>query len=233
MESRNAMPEGLSRPDPAAHPHFSETALVRWQIPVLRSPNLLQACLNRQPTSIFLAFFPLAGAPPASPENPSIRIAGKPLIQHVWERCRQCSRLDEILVATDDERIRAAVTAFGGTAVMTSPDHPTGTDRIAEAVRAAARRHPHRQHPGRRTAHRSRPHRRTRRPWPPIPRSTWPPPPTRSIRRSRRQRPERGQGRHHPRRPRALFLPLAAAVFPQRGRGPARPPPQGHLRLQP
>jgi 3-deoxy-manno-octulosonate cytidylyltransferase (CMP-KDO synthetase) len=58
------------------------------------------------------------------------------LIQHVWERCQQCRRLDEILVATDDERILAAVAAFGGKAVMTSPDHPTGTDRIAEALRA-------------------------------------------------------------------------------------------------
>ncbi len=44
--------------------------------------------------------------------------------------------LDEIIVATDDGRIRDAVAAFGGTAVMTSPEHPTGTDRIAEAVRA-------------------------------------------------------------------------------------------------
>jgi len=44
--------------------------------------------------------------------------------------------LDEILVATDDTRIFAAVIAFGGHAVMTSPDHPTGTDRIAEAVRS-------------------------------------------------------------------------------------------------
>ena len=70
------------------------------------------------------------------PGKPLHLIAGKPLIQHVWERCQQCSRLDEIIVATDDARIRDAVTAFGGKAVMTSPDHPTGTDRIAEAVRA-------------------------------------------------------------------------------------------------
>ena len=73
------------------------------------------------------------------PGKPLHRIAGKPLIQHVWERCRRCSKLDEILVATDDERIAAAVNAFGGKAVMTSPDHPTGTDRIAEALRAAPR----------------------------------------------------------------------------------------------
>lgn len=70
------------------------------------------------------------------PGKPLHLIAGKPLIQHVWERCQKCARLDEILVATDDERIFKAVEAFGGKAVMTSPDHPTGTDRIAEALRA-------------------------------------------------------------------------------------------------
>ena len=69
------------------------------------------------------------------PGKPLHLIAGKPLIQHVWERCQQCRNLDEILIATDDARILAAVTAFGGKAVMTSPDHPTGTDRIAEAAR--------------------------------------------------------------------------------------------------
>ena len=70
------------------------------------------------------------------PGKPLHLIAGKPLIQHVWERCQACTRLDEVIVATDDERIREAVIAFGGTAVMTSPDHPTGTDRIAEAAQA-------------------------------------------------------------------------------------------------
>ncbi len=68
------------------------------------------------------------------PGKPLHVIAGKPLIQHVWERCLRCSRLDEILVATDDERIRDAVLAFGGKVAMTSPDHPTGTDRIAEVA---------------------------------------------------------------------------------------------------
>jgi 3-deoxy-manno-octulosonate cytidylyltransferase (CMP-KDO synthetase) len=70
------------------------------------------------------------------PGKPLHLIAGKPLIQHVWERCQQCSRLDDIIVAVDDERIRDAVLAFGGKVAMTSPDHPTGTDRIAEAVKA-------------------------------------------------------------------------------------------------
>ena len=68
------------------------------------------------------------------PGKPLHLIAGKPLIQHVWERCKRCSKLDELIVATDDDRILQAVDAFGGKAVMTSNAHPTGTDRIAEAL---------------------------------------------------------------------------------------------------
>jgi 3-deoxy-manno-octulosonate cytidylyltransferase (CMP-KDO synthetase) len=71
------------------------------------------------------------------PGKPLHLIAGKPLIQHVWERCQACRLLDEIVVATDDERILAAVENFGGRAAMTSPEHPTGTDRIAEVLRSA------------------------------------------------------------------------------------------------
>lgn len=70
------------------------------------------------------------------PGKPLHLIAGKPLIQHVWERCQGCSKLDEIIVATDDERIVSAVESFGGKAIMTSPDHPTGTDRIAEVLKS-------------------------------------------------------------------------------------------------
>ena len=87
------------------------------------------------PNSHLLGVLPARWGSTRFPGKPLHLIAGKPLIQHVWERCQQCSRLDEILVATDDVRILDAVTAFGGRAVMTSPDHPTGTDRIAEAAR--------------------------------------------------------------------------------------------------
>ena len=73
------------------------------------------------------------------PGKPLHLIAGKPLIQHVWERCRECKRLDEVIVATDDIRIHDAVIGFGGRVTMTSPDHPTGTDRIAEAALAVPR----------------------------------------------------------------------------------------------
>jgi len=65
-------------------------------------------------------------------------ILGKPLLQWVVERARQARALDRLLVATDDERIRDAAQQFGAEVVMTSPDHPSGTDRIAEAVRGLA-----------------------------------------------------------------------------------------------
>jgi len=57
------------------------------------------------------------------------------MIQHVHERVRRARGLDRVIVATDDERILAAVRGFGGEAVMTSAAHATGTDRLAEAVR--------------------------------------------------------------------------------------------------
>jgi 3-deoxy-manno-octulosonate cytidylyltransferase (CMP-KDO synthetase) len=66
-------------------------------------------------------------------------LAGKPMIQHVVERTRQVRLLARVLVATDDERIRGAVLACGGEAVMTG-DHATGTDRIHEAVVLESRR---------------------------------------------------------------------------------------------
>lgn len=62
-------------------------------------------------------------------------IAGKPLVQHVWERCQKCERLAHLMVATDDQRIFDAATEFGAEVCMTSPDHPSGTDRIAEVAR--------------------------------------------------------------------------------------------------
>jgi len=83
-----------------------------------------------------LGVLPARWASTRFPGKPLFLIAGKPLIQHVWERCMECTQLDAVIVATDDQRIFDAVEAFGGKAVMTSSDHPTGTDRIAEAARA-------------------------------------------------------------------------------------------------
>ena len=68
------------------------------------------------------------------PGKPLADLAGKPMIQHVYERVLKAGSVSFAAVATDDERIFAAVRAFGGRAVMTSPRHRSGTDRIAEAV---------------------------------------------------------------------------------------------------
>ena len=82
-----------------------------------------------------VAVIPARFASTRLPGKPLLAETGKPLIQHVYEQARACPRFERVLVATDDERIRDAVAGFGGEAVMTSPDHPSGTDRIAEAVR--------------------------------------------------------------------------------------------------
>jgi 3-deoxy-manno-octulosonate cytidylyltransferase (CMP-KDO synthetase) len=63
---------------------------------------------------------------------------GRPLVQHVVDRVRLCKRVSRILVATDDSRIVDALTPFGTECVMTSPVHPSGTDRIAEVARGLA-----------------------------------------------------------------------------------------------
>lgn len=67
--------------------------------------------------------------------KPLADILGKPMIQHVYEGVSQSKLIDEIIVATDDERILEVVQGFSGRAVMTSPDHPTGSDRVAEVAR--------------------------------------------------------------------------------------------------
>ena len=69
------------------------------------------------------------------PGKPLHHIAGQPLIQHVWERCRRCRHIGSIIIATDDDRIAAAAREFGAQVCLTSPDHQSGTDRIAEAAR--------------------------------------------------------------------------------------------------
>jgi 3-deoxy-manno-octulosonate cytidylyltransferase (CMP-KDO synthetase) len=67
--------------------------------------------------------------------KPLVDILGKPMIQWVYEGVRESKLIEEVIVATDDQRILEAVQGFGGRAVMTSPDHPTGTDRVAEVAR--------------------------------------------------------------------------------------------------
>ncbi len=68
------------------------------------------------------------------PGKPLALIAGKPMIQRACESTMLCPDIDEVVVATDDQRIVDVVQGFGGKAVMTSSEHKTGTDRIAEAI---------------------------------------------------------------------------------------------------
>lgn len=71
------------------------------------------------------------------PGKPLRDIAGKPMLWHVWQRGVE-SGADEVVIATDDKRIRDAATAFGATVCMTSTEHPSGTDRIEEVTRRSA-----------------------------------------------------------------------------------------------
>lgn len=61
-------------------------------------------------------------------------LKNKPIIQHVYEKAKASNLIEDIFIATDDERVFQCVNNFGGKALMTSKNHPSGTDRIAEAV---------------------------------------------------------------------------------------------------
>ncbi|MDP8266116.1 MAG: 3-deoxy-manno-octulosonate cytidylyltransferase [Candidatus Aceula meridiana] len=64
-----------------------------------------------------------------------INIFGKPLIQHVWEKAKQAKMIDEVIIATDSEKVKGVCQGFGARVVLTSKDCQSGSDRIAEAVK--------------------------------------------------------------------------------------------------
>ena len=68
------------------------------------------------------------------PGKPLHLLGGKPLLQHVWERCLRARQLSQVVIATDDMRIAEAAFDFGAEVALTSPKHQSGTDRIAEVV---------------------------------------------------------------------------------------------------
>ncbi len=71
------------------------------------------------------------------PGKPLYEITGKPLLQHVWERCACARKIETTIIATDDMRIAEAAFSWGAEVALTSPKHHSGTDRIAEVARRA------------------------------------------------------------------------------------------------
>jgi 3-deoxy-manno-octulosonate cytidylyltransferase (CMP-KDO synthetase) len=81
-----------------------------------------------------IAIIPARWASTRFPGKPLALLGGKPLIHHVWEKCLRAKKLSRVIVATDDMRIAEAAFAFGAEVAVTSPKHPTGSDRLAEVA---------------------------------------------------------------------------------------------------
>ena len=90
--------------------------------------------MNTSTTQRLAIVIPARFASTRLPGKPLADILGKPMVQHVYERALEVPGTHAVLVATDDARVADAVDAFGGRCVMTSPDHPSGTDRLAEVM---------------------------------------------------------------------------------------------------
>lgn len=81
------------------------------------------------------AIIPARWASTRFPGKPLVKLRGKPLVRHVWERAQRAKLVDRVIVATDDMRIAEAAFDFGAEVALTSPKHPTGTDRLAEVAK--------------------------------------------------------------------------------------------------
>lgn len=85
-------------------------------------------------SALVLGVIPARMASTRFPGKPLAPLAGKPMIQWVWERARKAGTLSRIIIATDDARILDAAHSFGAEAELTRPTHPSGTDRAAEVA---------------------------------------------------------------------------------------------------
>ncbi len=131
---------------------FRNTALKQDRAAGLK--NVARVLSSIVPTRI-LGVIPARFASSRFPGKALAKIAGKTMLQHVFERSSQARYLTHLVIATDDERIRDEARRFGAPVRMTRSDHLSGTDRVAE-VASAMRIRPGRQHPGRRAPDRPR-----------------------------------------------------------------------------
>jgi 3-deoxy-manno-octulosonate cytidylyltransferase (CMP-KDO synthetase) len=99
-------------------------------------PNSVERLPNTLTESSVLGVIPARFGATRLPGKILADIGGKPMIEHVYRRASAAALVHAVIVATDDERIADAVRSFGGVALMTRADHVSGTDRIAEVVRA-------------------------------------------------------------------------------------------------
>lgn len=86
-----------------------------------------------------IAVIPARYAATRLPGKPLVSLAGKPMVERVWERARRAKKISRVIIATDDERILKAVAGFGGEAAMTRSEHRSGTERVAEVAAGMAR----------------------------------------------------------------------------------------------
>ncbi len=86
-----------------------------------------------------IAVIPARYAATRLPGKPLVSLAGKSMIERVWERTRRAKKISRVIIATDDERILKAVAGFGGEAAMTRSEHRSGTERVAEVAAGMAR----------------------------------------------------------------------------------------------
>lgn len=91
--------------------------------------------MNDSTTSRLAIVIPARYGSTRLPGKPLAEIRGKPMVQHVYERALRVPQASVVVVATDDIRVANAVHAFGGVCLMTSADHPSGTDRLTEVMR--------------------------------------------------------------------------------------------------
>lgn len=104
--------------------------MLRFAVPVVFPADLAPSLQSAR----VIAIIPARYQSSRLPGKPLAVIGDRPMIEHVYRRADAASRVDAVVVATDDERVAQAVHAFGGTAVMTRPDHLSGTDRLAEVA---------------------------------------------------------------------------------------------------